>query len=159
MSIADHLSQVWTQILDFISKLVSPDWTALINLLPLFVVLGVLGPLLSLMAAVWAWYFVFKPRTHVRLEEGPRLAPLDEAGNPIFPVGEPYCLQDRLIYPFGATRCREDGSDLLVICPMCGVGREAAISTCGNCGLVLKVQPRARVVRSAGPPPCGAAVA
>src|SRR5207249_10584669 len=130
-----------------------------INLLPIFLVLGVLGPLFSLVALVWGWYFVSKPRTSVRLEEGPRLAPLDESGSPIFPVGEPYCLRDRLIYPFGSTRCPEDGSDLSVICPMCGVGRDAAIGTCGNCGLVLKVQQRARVVRSAGPPPGGAAVA
>ena len=159
MSIPDHLSQVWSQLLSFLEKLVSPDWGALVNLLPLFVVLGVLGPLLSLIALVWFYYFVRKPRPKVRWEEGPRAAPLDDAGNPVFPPGEPYCLRDHQIFASGATRCPNDGSDLAVICPMCGIGRDAAITTCGNCGLVLKVEQRVRVVRPAGPPPGGAAVA
>ena len=63
------------------------------------------------------------------------------------------------IYPPGTTRCDRDGEPLSVICPMCGIGRDAAITTCGNCGLVLKVEQRARVLRPAGPPPGGAAVA
>ena len=47
-----------------------------------------------------------------------------------------------------------------MICPMCGLGRPAAIDTCTNCGLVLKVKPRpVPVVRSSGPKPGGAAVA
>jgi hypothetical protein len=159
VSIPDYLSQIWTQILQFIEKLVSPDWGALVGLLPLFLVLGVIGPLLSLAALIWSWYFVTKPRPKVRYEEGPRLAPLDDAGNPIFPIGEPYCLTDRTVYPSGTTRCPNDGTPLAVICPMYGIGRDAGITTCGNCGLVLKVAQRARVARSAGPPPGGAAVA
>ncbi len=159
MTIPDHLTQVWTQILDFVNKLVSPDWGALIGLLPIFVVLGVLGPLLSLMGLVWFYYFVRKPRARVRWEEGPRQAPLDDAGNPVFPPGEPYCPRDALIYPPGTTRCDADGTELAVICPMCGIGRDAAIRTCGNCGLVLKVETRTRVMRPAGPPPGGAAIA
>lgn len=159
MSIPDHLSQVWSQLLSFIDKLVSPDWGALVGLLPLFVVLGVIGPLLSLIALVWFYYFVRKPRPKVRWEEGPRAAPLDDAGNPVFPPGEPYCPRDALIYPPGTTRCDRDDQDLAVICPMCGIGRNAAITTCGNCGLVLKVESRTRVMRPAGPPPGGAALA
>ena len=47
-----------------------------------------------------------------------------------------------------------------MICPMCGLGRAAVVDTCANCGLVLKVKPRAVAVRaSAGPKPGGAAVA
>jgi hypothetical protein len=159
VTIADHLSQVWSQLLQFIDKLVSPDWGALINLLPLFLVLGVLGPLLSLGALLWFYYFVTKPRTQVLIEEGPRAAPLDDAGSPVFPPGEPYCPRDALIYPPGTTRCERDDTPLSVICPMCGIGRAASITTCGNCGLVLKVEPRARVMRAAGPPPGGAAIA
>ncbi len=159
MTIPDHLSQVWTQLLQLIEKFVVPDWGSLIALLPLLLVLGVLGPLLSLMALVWGWYFVTKPRAHVRIEEGPRAAPLDDAGNPVYPPGEPYCPYDGLVFPPGVTRCERDDAPLAVICPMCGIGRESVISTCGNCGLVLKVESRTRMMRPAGPPPGGAAIA
>ena len=159
MTIPDHLSQLWTQLLQLIEKLVSPDWGSLVALLPLMVVLGVLGPLLSIGALVWMYYFVTKPRARVRFEEGARSAPLDDAGNPVFPPGEPYCARDALIYPPGTVRCDADDTPLSVICPMCGIGREAAITTCGNCGLVLKVVSRSRVMRPAGPPPGGAALA
>ena len=159
MSIPDHLSQVWSQILDFVGKLVNPDWGSLVGLLPIFVVLGVLGPLLSLMGLVWFYYFVSKPRARVRFEEGPRQAPLDDAGNPVFPPGEPYCPRDALVHPPGITRCDRDDTELAVICPMCGIGRTASITTCGNCGLVLKVESRMRITRPAGPPPGGAAIA
>jgi hypothetical protein len=159
VTIPDHIAQVWTQLLQFIEKLVSPDWGALIGLLPILIVIGVLGPLLSLMALGWFVYFVRKPRARVRIEEGPRAAPVDDAGSPVVPPGEPYCARDALIYPPGTTRCQRDDTPLSVICPMCGIGRDAAISTCGNCGLVLKVESRARVIRPAGPPPGGAAIA
>jgi len=46
-----------------------------------------------------------------------------------------------------------------VACPKCGVTRQAAIEACGNCGLVLKVEPRAVALHAAGPPPGGAAAA
>ncbi len=159
MGITDHLSQVWTQILDFIGKIVSPDWGGLIGLLPIMVVVGVIGPLLSLLGLVWFIYFVRKPRARVRFEEGARTAPLDDSGTPVFPPGEPYCARDALIYPPGTTRCDVDDAELAVICPMCGIGRLAAITTCGNCGLVLNVELRTRVMRPAGPPPGGAAIA
>jgi hypothetical protein len=159
VSVTDHLSQVWTQVLGFLEKIVSPDWGSLIGLIPLMLLLGLIGPLLSLAALIWVYYFVRKPRTRVQFEEGPRAAARDGSGNPIFPVGEPYCLLDALIYPPGSTRCDRDGQALAVLCPMCGIGRDSAITTCGNCGLVLKIEPRARVIRPAGPPPGGAAVA
>jgi hypothetical protein len=159
VTIPDHITQIWTQLLDFIDKLVSPDWGSLIGLLPLMVIIGVLGPLLSLMGLVWFYYFVSKPRTRVTFEEGARIAPLDDAGNPVFPPGEPYCPRDSLIYASGTQRCEQDDTPLSVICPMCGIGRAAAITTCGNCGLVLKVESRNRVMRPSGPPPGGAAIA
>jgi hypothetical protein len=159
VTIPDHLSAVWAQLLSFVDKLVSPDWGALVGLLPLFLVLGVVGPLLSLAALAWFYYFVTRPRTAMRFVEGPRQAPRDDAGNPAYPPGEPYCPHDGLIYPPSTTRCQQDDAPLAVICPMCGIGREAAISTCGNCGLVLKVEARARAMRPAGPPPGGAAIA
>jgi len=159
VSIVDHLSEIWTQLLQVVEKLVSPDWGGLIALLPILIVVFVMGPLLTLLGLAWLYYFLRKPRVHVKIEEGPRAAQLDDAGSPVVAPGEPYCSLDALIYPPGVTRCERDDSPLSVICPMCGIGRDAAISTCGNCGLVLKVESRVRVMRAAGPPPGGAAIA
>ena len=50
----------------------------------------------------------------------------------------------------GTARCERCHDELAVICPMCGLGRTAMVDTCTNCGLVLKVKPRAVVVRRAG---------
>jgi hypothetical protein len=157
--ITDQLSRLWNQLLDVTSKLVIPDWGSLIGLLPIFLVLGVLGPLITILVLFWFLYFVRKPRTRVTFDEGPRQAPVDAEGQPLFPAGEPYCLAHALVYPSGTTRCPIDGEPLSVICPKCGLGRAADIDTCGNCGLVLKIVPRARVLRASGPPPGGAAVA
>ncbi len=156
--IVDSLNQAWNSILDLMSKLVIPDWNSLIALIPLGLLLFVVGPLVSLILLVWLIYFVFKPRTHVSFDDGPVAAPLDAAGRPMFPRGEPYSLQTGLIYPSGRVR-GDDDEALLVICPKCELGRSAEIDTCANCGLVLKVIPRARALRKAGPPSGGAAVA
>jgi hypothetical protein len=157
--VIDHLNNLWNGLLDFTSKLVIPDWGSLIALLPIFLVLGVIGPIVTILVLFWFIYVVRKPRTRVTYDEGPRPAPLDHLGRPIFPVGEPYCAVDGLVYPSGTTRCDIEGHDLSVICPKCGIGRGAAITTCANCGLVLRIENRARVVAPAGPPPGGAAIA
>jgi hypothetical protein len=157
--IVDALGGVWNSVLDVTSKLVIPDWGSLIGLLPMFLLVGVIGPLVTLLVLAWLFYFVVKPRTHVTFEEGPRAAPVGPDGRPDFPVGEPYCLNHALVYPSGQTRCPIDGELLSVVCPKCRLGRPAEIDTCGNCGLVLKIVPRARSLRPAGPPPGGAASA
>ena len=155
----EHVQEIWTNILTFIGHIVSPDWGTWISALPILLVIGVIGPLLSLLALVWVIYYVRKPRPKVKVEEGPRPVPLDELGNPVFPIGLPYCVRDRLVFDSGTARCDVDGSELAVICPMCGVGRRAEITTCGNCGLVLKVERRLQIAAPAGPPPGGAAIA
>lgn len=155
----DHLEGLWQGLLDFTAQLVIPDWGALIALLPLFVLLGVVGPIVTLLVLAWLIYIVRRPRPKVAFESGPYAAPLDESGNPIFPAGEPYCPIDGLVYPFETTRCDVEGHPLAVVCPKCGLGRSAEIDTCGNCGLVLRIAPRSRALRPAGPPPGGAAVA
>jgi hypothetical protein len=160
VTVIDHLNELWTGLLGFLSHIVVPDWGALIGLLPLFLVLGVIAPIFSILVLVWLIYMIRRPQTSVRYAEGPRTAPLDAEGHPVFPIGLPHCLREGLIYASGTTRCPNDGDELWVLCPMCGLGRSAGIRTCGECGLVLKVENRAVTVGSiAGPPPGGAAVA
>jgi hypothetical protein len=159
VTVLDTISQAWSGFLEFISKLVIPDWPGLILLLPVFVLIGVVGPLLSLAVLAWLGYGVTKPRVKVRYDEGTKVAPRDHLGRPIVPAGEPYCALDGLIYPMGRLRCDVDKNNLLIRCPKCEVVRGAGVSTCGNCGLTLDLQPRAMIVATDGPPPGGAALA
>ncbi len=155
----ESLQQLWTQILHITSLFVIPDWGSLIGLLPVFLVIGVLGPLLSLVLLFWLIYVVRRPHGTQILEPQPYPAPLAANGTPEYPRGEPFCSRDRMVYPFGATRCDICGDALSVYCPKCGLGRDAAIDTCGNCGLVLRIDRRPRALRPAGPPPGGASLA
>ena len=154
----EALQQAWHSFLQAISGIVIPDWGALVGLLPVFLLIGVVGPIVTLLALAWLLYVVRAPRAKLAVTEGPRPA-LVEDGRPVYPAGEPYCAYDQLVYPFGATRCDTCHRDLLVRCPKCATGRNASIDTCGNCGLVLKIENRARALTPAGPPPGGAAAA
>lgn len=160
MSLIDTLNESWNGLLDFLAQFVLPDWGALIDLLPVFIFLGVVGPLVTLMPLVILVYQARKPRVRTTIVEGPRAAPIGADGEPVFPVGLPYCRRDALIFTSGTMRCGQCHDDLSVICPMCSLGRTALIDTCANCGLVLNVQPRTVIVHaSSGPRPGGAAVA
>ncbi len=160
MSFIDSLGQLWSGFLDLVSKFVVPDWGAVVALIPILLVVGVVGPILALLALVYVYYLGKRPRYRARYEDAIRPAPRDASGGPVFPTGEPYCARDALLYPVSAVRCRACRDELSVICPKCGVGRRAVLSTCGNCGLVLKVQTRlATLATVAGPPPGGAAAA
>lgn len=160
MNIIDVLNEIWTQILTVTSAFVMPDWGVVIGWLPVIVLLGLVMPFLTFVALGSLVYVARKPRTKVVFEEGPRVAEIGPGGEPVFPVGLPHCRRDGLIYPSGTVRCEVDHADLTVICPMCGLGRTAINDTCTNCGLVLKVKPRAVAVRTTpGPKPGGAAAA
>ena len=159
MSVLDQISHVWSDFLGFVSKLVIPDWAGLIALLPVLVLIGVVGPLLTLGVLAWLGYGITKPRTKVSYQEGTKVAPRDHLGRIIAPAGEPYCPRDGLVYPTGTFRCDVDKTNLLLRCPKCEVVRDASISTCGNCGLAVSIQPRAMIVSTDGPPPGGAAIA
>jgi len=160
VNLVDVLNGVWNQILEITSLFVMPDWGGLIGLLPVLVVLGLVAPFLTFVALGTVIYLVRKPRIRVSYEEGPRAAELGPGGEPVFPVGLPYCRRDALAYPSGTLRCERCHDQLAVICPMCGLGRSALVDTCTNCGLVLKVKNRSVVVAaSAGPKPGGAAAA
>jgi hypothetical protein len=160
VSLVDSLNQLWNTILDITKMFVIPDWNSVIGLLPLLIFLGVVGPLITFLVLGIVVYQVAKPRPNLKLTEGPQLARIGAGGEPIFPPGLPFCRQHGLIYPSGTIHCEQGGEDLAVICPMCSLGRPAAIDTCANCGLVLNVKSRpVPVVRSSGPKPGGAAVA
>jgi hypothetical protein len=159
VTVVDQISKLWSDFLAFLSKLVIPDWPGLIALLPVLILIGVVGPLLTLAVLAWLGYGVTKPRTVVTYEEGARPAPLDHMGRPIIPVGEPYCPRDGLIYPFGSQRCEADKTRLLLRCPKCEVLHDASEKVCGNCGLRLGGERREMIVVRDGPPPGGAAAA
>jgi hypothetical protein len=155
----DAIGQIFQHVIDFLTPILIPDWKALINLLPVFLVIGVVGPLLSLLVLGWVLYILGKPRSRIPYSDPQaHLAELVD-GQPVYPAGEPYCAQDHLVYPSGATRCDTCHRDLAVVCPKCGTGRAAWIDTCGTCGLVLKINRTVPALRPAGPPPGGAAAA
>jgi hypothetical protein len=159
VTIIDALGDIWTKILEVTALFITPDWNAIIGMLPLLILLGVVGPFVTFTMLGMLIYQVRKPRTKVEFEEGPRFAEIGADGNPIFPPGLPHCRRHGLIYPSGVTRCEREGELLAVTCPMCGLGRDAEIETCTNCGLVLKVKSRAIAIRTSGPRPGGAAAA
>ncbi len=160
MNLVDVLDAAWKQILEITSIFVLPNWGDVIGLLPVLVVLGLVAPFLTFVALGAVIYVARRPRVKVRFEEGPRVAEIGPGGEPIFRVGLPYCRGDALTYPSGTQRCDRCHDQLAVVCPMCSTGRSALLDTCADCGLVLKVMPRAVAVRaSAGPRPGGAAAA
>ena len=159
MSFMDGLNGLWNTILDITKMFVIPDWNSVVGLLPLLIFLGVVGPLLTFTVLGVLVYQAAQPRTKVRVETGARLAQIGADGQPIFAPGLPFCRADRLIFPSGTLRCDRDGSELAVICPMCGLGRPAAIDTCPNCGLVLNVKPRQVAIGPASGPKAGGAAA
>jgi hypothetical protein len=160
VNIVDSLNGLWNTILDVSEMFVIPNWSDVIGLLPLLIFLGVVGPVITFTILGILVYQVAKPRAHVTIEEGAQVARTGADGQPIFPPGLPFCRRHALIYTSGTLRCERDGEELSVICPMCGLGRPAAIDTCTNCGLVLNVKPRpVPVGRKTGPKPGGAAVA
>ena len=155
----DAIGRIFQGVIDFLTPILIPDWRALIDLLPVFLLIGVVGPLLSLLVLGWVVYVIRKPRGRIPYSEPqPRPAQLVD-GAPVYPSGEPYCAFNQLVLPPGETRCSECGRDLAVICPKCGTGRQAFVDTCGTCGLVLRIDRTVPALRPAGPPPGGAAAA
>ena len=75
--ILEQVAALWNQLIDLTSKFVIPDWGALIGLLPILVVLGVVGPIVTLLVLGWLWYAVRRPRARVRVDDGPVRAEVD----------------------------------------------------------------------------------
>jgi hypothetical protein len=156
--VIEAFQQLWQGIISFLTPYIIPDWGELIGLMPIILLIGLVAPIVSLLALGWILYVIRAPRAKVSLEVAPVRVQLVD-GRPDYPAGEPYCPVDQLIFPFGTVTCDTCRRDLLVRCPKCSTGRLAHTSTCGNCGLVLKIENRARALRPAGPPPGGAAAA
>jgi hypothetical protein len=154
--VIDQLNEMWSSLVEASSAFVIPDWGELIGLLPIFLIIGVVGPLLTIIILFWIRYWIVKPRASAGFADPRRAAAIGADGQPVFPVGEPYSLSERMIYEPGATRS-VSGDELLVACPKCGLVRSAAIDTCGNCGLSFTITPPTRTIRPAAPPPGGRA--
>ena len=152
----EQLNEMWSSFIEATSAFVIPDWGQLIGLLPVLLIIGVVGPLLTIIMLFWLRYWIVKPRVSAGYADTRRLAAIGDDGQPIFPAGEPYSLRERMIYESGATRS-DSGEELLVACPKCGLVRSAAVDTCGNCGLSFTITPPTRTIRPAAPPPGGRA--
>lgn len=158
MDIVTTLEDWWHGLVTFSEPFVIPDWGELVGLLPIFLIVGVVGPILTLVVLFWLRYGAVRPRRRVAYAEARRVAPRDEAGNPVVPAGEPYSPHEGIIYEPGATRS-DSGELLMVACPKCALVRPASDATCGNCGLTFTLKPTTRSLRPAGPPPGGRAAA
>jgi len=156
--IVDTLNQIWTDLLAFSAKFVTPDWGQLIALLPVFLLLFVVGPILTVLVLAWAHYFFYRPRARRVFAATRRAAPPDADRRLVYPAGEPYSPSEGVIYEPGAVRSAS-GEDLVVGCPKCGLVRSVTVDTCGNCGLAFTLKPTTRSLRPAAPPPGGAASA
>lgn len=154
----ETLQQILADLLAFSEAFIVPDWAQLVGLLSVFLLLFVVGPLVTLLLLLWVRYAILKPRPKVAYADPRRAAPLDAAGSPVFPVGEPYSPREGVIYEPGMTRS-PSGETLVVACPKCSLVRQAADDTCGNCGLSFTLTPTTRSLRPAGPPPGGRAAA
>jgi hypothetical protein len=152
----------WTAFLDWLTTVMVPEWTELVSMLPFFVLIGVTGPILSLLALAWAYHFMTRPRARVRTVE-PEVIAADRDANdqPIFPPNVPYNAELGLIYPPDRVVCEADGSNLQVRCPVDGTVREAAIQVCRACGtrFVLGAAASPMLVSRTGRPPAGGAAA
>lgn len=158
-----NLSDPGAAILDALSIVIIPDWNILIALLPVALLLGLLGPILTLLALGWFIHLARRKTGRARIAEaGPVPYSLDAAGMPLVPANRPYCPRDRLLYPGGATVCIVCRDELTVRCPVDDTTRTARQQLCRACGTryVLGASETAITVqRRGGPPEGGAAVA
>jgi hypothetical protein len=153
----------WTAFLQWLETIIIPDWGGLISLLPILIIIGVIGPAVTLLFLYWAYVLITDRRGKVKVVDvEPALAELDAEGNYVFPVNTPYCPTHNLVYPPKARECNIDGEELRVRCPVDGTIRVAGQELCQTCGtryqLGASVTPLV-VSRRGRPPAGGAAVA
>lgn len=144
------------ELLKLLALIITPDWSALIVLLPLLIAPVVL---LWFVATGGGWSLVALTKRRAPLkfaDAAPTAAGRDADGRPIYPVGRPYDARAAALYPAGATRS-VGGEPLLIACPGCSAVRLAEATTCSACGMEIRLRPRVQLERPAGPPPGGAA--
>ena len=150
----------WTAFLDWLSTIVIPDWNGLIQLLPILVIVGVIGPVLSLLALYWFYVLLTNRRGKVRIAE-PQPVLIEPAadGTYAYPANAPYCPTHRLVYPPTETQCNIDRQDLEVRCPVDDTVRVASQQLCRTCGTSYKLGASLApvVVQRKGQPPAGGA--
>ena len=156
-------SDPWTTFLDWLTTVLVPAWGELIELLPFFVVIGIIGPIVSIMVLMWLWYLVHRRRGRILREEAQAVpAPRGHDGVAVFAPSVPYCEEHALLYPPRATNCEIDRADLRVVCPVDRTVRSASVQTCPGCGTRYQLGANASpaiVTSTGGPPEGGAAVA
>jgi len=150
----------WTAFLSWLQTIIIPDWGGLISLLPVLIVLGVLGPALSLLALYWIYVLVTNRRGKVRVED-PAPIPASQLadGSYDYPPNVPYCPTHNLLYPPTMRECPIDSEELQVRCPVDGTVRVASQQLCRTCGTryQLGVALAPVVVSRRGAPPAGGA--
>jgi hypothetical protein len=161
--VPDQPTDPWTAFLDWLSTILLPDWGGLIDLLPILVLLGLTGPILSLLALYWLYHLVTARRGRVRTAEPePAPVPIGDDGLPAYPPNVPYCPQHQLLFPANARSCSIDDGELIVRCPVDGNTRVASQQLCRVCGtryqLGASLAP-VTVRRRGRPPEGGAAIA
>ena len=162
--IARWADQTWTALLNLLQKIIVPNWTDWINALPILVLIGLLGPILTLVFLLWLHYVLFVRRKgRVRVADlTPVPAERDESGFWVIPPNTPFCPREGLLYPPTARRCASDGEELMVRCPVDSTTRVASQDICRGCGtkyVLGAVSTALTVQRPSGPPEGGAAVA
>lgn len=159
MSFVDELSRVWNDLLALLNRIVVPDWGALVTLIPVFLLVLVVGPGLTLLVLLHLVHFLRQPRLRVVELDPVRPLPRGPDGRLAIPTAEPVCTRDGLVFSPGETRCRVCGDLLTLVCPKCGLARAAVLDACGNCGLVIRFRSTVPLVAPAPPPPPGGAAA
>src|SRR5258706_14445816 len=103
-------------------------------MLPVLLLIGVVGPIVTLLFLGWFIYVVRAPRSRIPYIE-PQARPAQlVAGVPVYPAGEPYCVFDQLILPNGSTTCPTCGREAAVPSPKSRGGRPAERRPPGHCG-------------------------
>jgi hypothetical protein len=150
----------WSAFLEWLSTILIPDWNGLIGLLPILLILGVIGPGLSLLVLYWIYVRAREKRGRVRYDESqPTLIAANADGSFTYPANAPYCPQHHLVYPATAQGCEIDRADLLVRCPVDDTVRPAGQQLCRSCGTRYQLGASLApvVVRRRGAPPAGGA--
>jgi hypothetical protein len=152
--IGSHLGALITWIMSIVALIVTPNWAALIGLLPLFLL-----PLIALwfFATGGAWTFAALTKRGPRItisSPQPAPAPRDTNGLPIYSPGRPFSPRRAEVYPAGSVR-DTDGAPLSIVCPGCAAVRLAELEGCAGCGMQIRQRVVPRFERPAGPPPGG----